>query len=238
MTTLVWSGIVVGFLGSLHCLGMCGPIALALPTGHASKTSLFFGRLTYNFGRTVTYALLGAVSGLVGKSIELAGLQQSISIGAGVLILLGVLLPTRFFRGLLPKISLAGPLDKIKAYWQVLFTRQNKRSLFVLGVLNGFLPCGFLYLGLVTAATMGGVLAASLYMILFGLGTTPVLLLTSFAGGLFSMQARRKILRLAPVAVSVLAVVLIVRGLSLGIPYLSPNVHHSQATMEHHSCCE
>lgn len=238
MSTIIWSGIAVGFIGSLHCLGMCGPIALALPSGNSSKGRLFLSRLIYNLGRIVTYAALGAVSGMLGKTVEMAGLQQSVSIGVGVLIIVGVFLPSRIAAKFLPTGVVSRLLGGIKLFWQGLLFRQTLKSLFMLGLLNGLLPCGFLYLALVTAATTGSIIQAILFMALFGVGTAPVLMATSFAGSLLTIPARRKLMRFAPVGATVLAIVLILRGLSLGIPYLSPNVHHTHTTTVNHSCCE
>ncbi|MCK5087912.1 MAG: sulfite exporter TauE/SafE family protein, partial [Melioribacteraceae bacterium] len=84
----IWAGFVIGFLGSFHCVGMCGPIALALPIGNVSNFQLVIGRILYNLGRVVTYAFFGAMFGLFGKGIAIAGLQSYVSILLGASILL------------------------------------------------------------------------------------------------------------------------------------------------------
>ncbi|PWB74125.1 hypothetical protein C3F09_04380 [candidate division GN15 bacterium] len=235
MSLELWTGFVVGILGSIHCIGMCGPIALALPSGFPTRTQLLVSRLLYNAGRVLTYAALGAVSGLLGKTIVMAGFQRSLSIAGGVVILIMVLLPTRFAHRLLPMQAVGRFAEKIRAIWGKLFQERAMRSLFAIGILNGFLPCGFLYVGLAAAATTGGIMSGSAYMMLFGLGTVPSILATSLFGGLLTMRIRRYFLRLLPVGSLILASLLILRGLSLGIPYVSPNMDKQTTTQ--HPCC-
>jgi len=231
----IWTGFVVGILGSIHCIGMCGPIALALPAGFPSRTQLLISRLLYNAGRILTYAALGAVSGLLGKTIAMAGFQRSLSIAGGVVIVLMVLLPTKFAHKILPMQFFNKFTDKIRATWGILFQKRAMSALFAIGILNGFLPCGFLYVGLAAAATTGAVLSGSAYMVMFGLGTVPSILATSLFGGLLTMRVRRYFLRLLPVGSLILASLLILRGLSLGIPYVSPDM--SKQTTTQHPCC-
>lgn len=231
----IWTGFVVGILGSIHCIGMCGPIALALPSGFPSRSQLILSRLLYNGGRVLTYAGLGAVSGLLGKSIAMAGFQQSLSIVGGVVILIMVLLPTKFAHRILPMKTVSRLKDSIRTMWGKLFQRRAMSSLFAIGILNGFLPCGFLYIGLAAAATTGGILSGSAYMFVFGLGTVPSILATSLFGSLLTVRVRQFFLRLLPVGSLILASLLILRGLSLGIPYVSPDMG-SQTTGQH-PCC-
>ncbi len=219
---LEWTGLIIGFLGSVHCIGMCGPIAIALPAGFSSSLRLLLSRLTYNVGRVLTYCALGAISGLLGKSIAMAGFQRSLSITAGALIALGVLLPVVARRRLLPLDALPLVLDRVKSLWGRLFAKRTIWSVFVIGILNGFLPCGFLYVGLAASAATGGVVSATAYMALFGLGTVPAMLATSFFGGFLTVRVKQYLLKLMPATALVVAVLLILRGLSLGIPYISP----------------
>ncbi len=102
----VWTGFVVGLLGSLHCVGMCGPIVAALPQGEGGKLSFLYGRLLYNCGRVITYALIGLVFGLIGKTIFMAGYQQGLSIAIGVVIILAVITPSRYSQGLIAALGL------------------------------------------------------------------------------------------------------------------------------------
>ena len=87
---------MIGLAGSLHCIGMCGPIALAIGPGETSRAKHLMGRILYNLGRSVTYGLMGLVAGLVGRTVHVSGYQQGLSIGLGVLLFLAILLPSRF----------------------------------------------------------------------------------------------------------------------------------------------
>ena len=108
------SGLALGFLGSLHCIGMCGPIALALPSQSKSKLSFYSGRLLYNLGRVITYSIMGLIIGLIGQKINLAGYQQIISVILGIAILIAVLLPSRF-KNYLVKLKPVQTVTKIIA---------------------------------------------------------------------------------------------------------------------------
>ncbi len=103
-----------------------------------------------------------------------------------------------------------------------MFAIRSFQSLFFIGMLNGLLPCGLVYMAIAGAIGTGGVAEGSLYMILFGLGTIPMLLSISLAGNIMSIAVRKRINKLIPVLVVIVGVLFILRGLSLGIPYLSP----------------
>ena len=218
----IWTGFFIGFLGSFHCVGMCGPIALALPIGNNSNFQLIIGRILYNIGRSVTYALFGAIFGLFGKGIELAGLQMYASIALGISILLYYLFPSKY-KG---KLALTKPYQIASDFVKRGFARLTKtgspQALFVFGIINGFLPCGFVYVALAGAITTGGALSGALYMLLFGLGTAPIMFATSLVGKFLSVKLKQKMNKLIPLFAIVLAIIFILRGLSLGIPYLSP----------------
>lgn len=219
----IWTAFIIGFVGSVHCVGMCGPIVIVLPgKGYKSPISYLWSRILYNLGRVVTYSLMGAVAGFIGQSISLGGYQQKLSIILGVLILLGVFLPTKFAASLLPLPSFDPLKAKVKQLWLRHFNNPSFRSLFTIGILNGFLPCGFVYLGLAGALSTGGVLKGIAYMALFGLGTVPILVATSYAGKILGLPIRRAINRLIPVGAVIIALLFILRGLDLGIPYISP----------------
>ncbi len=232
MTAEFWSAFGLGFLGSLHCIGMCGPIALALPRGAVSRKGLLLTRLLYNIGRVITYAFLGIIAGVIGKSIAMAGFQQVLSIAMGIAIIIAVLVPSRFLRKLVPGNLTEKILRRMKSTWSRFHGRRGFSGLFVIGILNGFLPCGLVYVAMAAAATTGGVASASIYMAVFGLGTIPVMFAVSVAGRLFDVRLRQFFNRLIPVGALVLAVLLILRGMSLGIPYISPNLDKMITTSE------
>jgi sulfite exporter TauE/SafE len=216
------SGFLVGIMGSAHCAGMCGPIALALPTGGKTGWPLLAGRVMYNAGRIVTYALLGLIVGAIGKGVALLGYQQALSIALGVLLILSSLAPAAA-RRFLPRLPWAGAVQsRVSDALGSLFRRRSVAALFLAGVLNGFLPCGFVVAGLAGAATTGSEAAGALFMSGFGAGTVPIMLGLSLAGYRLPAGFRTRLVAALPWFGVLLGVLLIVRGLGLGIPYLSP----------------
>lgn len=212
---------LLGLFGGLHCAGMCGPLALALPTGGGGGRGRFvLGRLAYNAGRVFTYAVLGAVFGLAGKTFLLVGVQRWVSICLGVLLLAGWLMSKR--------LALAAPVvqvvGRLKGGMSALLRGRSPGALGLLGVLNGLLPCGLVYVAGAGAATTSGPLAGAAFMVAFGLGTFPTMLGISLTGRLVPLSLRAKLQRAVPLAVVLVAGLLILRGLALGIPYLSPDV--------------
>ena len=220
----VWTGFILGFFGSLHCIGMCGPIVLALPSVSGPSFSFIFGRMLYNIGRVVTYALLGLLFGLLGSRIYMFGLQQAASIALGAIIILWIVIPS----GLKNKLRSASGFNlftvKLKNLFMPLFKKRSNVSMLAIGVLNGFLPCGFVYMGIAGAMAISsaGPVNGALFMVLFGLGTIPAMLGTSIAGNYINLGFKRKFAKLVPVFAVLLAVIFILRGLNLGIPYISP----------------
>lgn len=206
-----------GLLGSLHCLGMCGPLALALPVGGLSPRRVAWSRLAYSVGRMGTYAALGAVVGWLGERVALGGLARSVSIVAAVTLLL-TQLPARWvsFR----------PLHAASAALRQRVMPMVKRRSLVgmtgLGVVNGLLPCGLLYVGLANAAASATVLGGAACMGLFGLGTLPAFGAAWALPQVLGASARLRVQRLMPVVPFLIAALLVLRGLNLGIPYLSP----------------
>ncbi len=237
------AALTLGFLGSFHCIGMCGPIALALPLGRESKFKQVAGGVIYNAGRVFTYGIFGLIFGLLGKGFVIGGYQQVLSISLGVLILLGLLLPSRLSSEFgLTKVIFPF-VSKVKSLLSNLFkqksppekSRVNFASLFLIGVLNGLLPCGLVYLGVAGAIATGDSVKGSLFMMMFGLGTLPAMLFVSLASNLISVEWRSKVRRAVPVFVAMMACVLILRGMNLGIPYLSPELGKTDCTKQ--SCC-
>ena len=243
MDSSIWGGFIIGFLGSFHCVGMCGPIALALPIGKGSTLQLVISRILYNLGRVVTYSFFGAIFGLFGKGIAFAGLQRYASITLGVAILAYYLLPGKF-KG---KLSVTKPYLLVSNFVKKSFSKLTKtgsaQSLFLFGIVNGFLPCGFVYVALAGALTTGDFLSGAAFMALFGLGTAPIMFATSLVGKFVKNSIRSKINKLIPVFAIILAIIFILRGLSLGIPFLSPpekklNVPASVEVAEDNCCSE
>ncbi len=232
---ILWTAITLGFLGSFHCVGMCGPIALALPLNQNSYLTKVTGVLLYNLGRMFTYALLGGLFGLIGQSFIIAGYQQALSITLGIIILLMVLLPNQLFNRFKFTSSIYSFVGKIKQQLGMLFKKKSYSSLFFIGTLNGVLPCGLVYLGIAGAIATGNSLQGSIFMATFGFGTFPAMIVLSLLGNSISINFRSKIRKVMPLFVVSMALLLILRGMNLGIPYLSPEM--SATKVECHKCC-
>ncbi|MCE7993372.1 MAG: sulfite exporter TauE/SafE family protein [Roseivirga sp.] len=219
---LLSTAILVGLLGSFHCLGMCAPITWAVPGNRQEKWRWLGGRMIYNSGRVVTYAGLGIIAGLLGSTFSMAGWQQGLSIGAGALMLLGVL----FFGMEVPDKALLRPLSKVVLWVKKriggLLAKKGFKAQLALGMLNGLLPCGLVYAALIAALSMGSVQGGALYMALFGLGTFPMMLAAALFGKVISQRFKQRIWSLAPKLVAIVGILFILRGLNLGIPYVSP----------------
>lgn len=220
----MYAGFLLGILGSFHCVGMCGPLALALPHTGSTKVQMVSGAALYNLGRAVTYAVMGAAIGAVGATVKIAGYQQALSIGTGAILLLSVLLPSRLKNKWFFSSPLASGFSTLKIFFQKFLRQHTYASLFGIGLINGLLPCGLVYIALAGAMVMSDIVLGALYMGLFGLGTLPMMLFITLAGHLMKVNWRQKLLRLIPIGVAVVSLLLILRGLSLGIPYVSPKL--------------
>jgi len=219
----LWTALAVGFLGSFHCIGMCGPIALALP-GSKNILSYVAERITYNAGRIVTYSMLGALFGILGNMISLAGLQGPLSIALGLLIVVVAIIPKRYRSATAELPVIRSIIGSIKNLLPRFMKIHSKGALFVTGLLNGLLPCGFVYVGLAGAVSTGSIIHSTFYMALFGLGTFPAMFLVSLGPRIFSTSLRAKIQKVTPYLAVAVGILLIIRGLGLGIPFLSPNI--------------
>lgn len=228
---LLWTALLMGFMGGFHCIGMCGPIALALPGQPNNKWSYIYGRIFYNLGRVVTYATLGFAIGLFGLTINMAGWQQGLSIASGVLILLLQFTPGNPSGKVARKLQLPILVNNIKKTFSRFLHKKGTMALFVIGLLNGVLPCGFVYLALAAALATGTMEGAAAYMVLFGLGTFPIMLTLSLSGKMISFRMKATIQKIVPYIVVFIALLFILRGLSLGIPYISPKLMKAEPEM-------
>ncbi len=224
MSPEILTSFFVGLFGSFHCIGMCGPIAIALPVPNSHNLSFVTGRLLYNLGRVTTYSFLGAVFGLLGSRIIISGFQQSVSIALGIAIVIAVLIPPKYKA----KISQHNLVKKITSPLKLgisdLFKRGTFSAMFLIGILNGFLPCGLVYVALAGAIASGDAISGTAVMILFGLGTVPTMFAATIFGKFINLNIRRKVSRAIPVFALVLGVLFILRGMGLGIPYISPKI--------------
>lgn len=213
------TALVLGTVGGLHCIGMCGPIVIALPQKeNASRWYFFSGRIIYNLGRVVTYLILGIAFGALGQVISLAGFQSALSITLGVLIIASLFLPLNKTLNFINTSSLwKNTLGK-------LFKKRSFAALLGIGILNGLLPCGLVYTALAGAVATGNAIEGGLFMVVFGLGTIPALLAVSVVGRITRINWQRLIKKALPATAFVLGCLLILRGLSLGIPFISPDL--------------
>ncbi len=232
---LIIAAISLGLLGSFHCIGMCGPIALALPVHHYSSFKKYLGILLYNIGRISTYTSLGLLFGLLGQSFFIGGFQQMVSISIGILLLLSVMITQTKWLNTPSFGFIYAFINKIKVQLGNLFNKKGLHFLFFIGLLNGLLPCGLVYLGIAGAIATGHYIKGAEFMFYFGIGTIPIMYAVAFLGQFITVKYRNHIRHSMPYVVSIMAILLIVRGLNLGIPYLSPEFEKNNHTI---SCCE
>lgn len=223
---MTWSVIITGFTlgaaGSLHCVGMCGPLSLSLPVHHLSKPVKFLALLLYQLGRVITYSMIGLLFGLAGRSIYIAGYQQWFSIGMGVIILL--LAALYFLNRKKIRIPLLNKLYQSVQQLIIKILKSPTRivSFLLLGMANGLLPCGMVYIALATTFTLSSLVESTAFMSAFGLGTLPAMMLIGYAGTFINPEIRMLFRKITPILISMMGALLILRGLNLGIPFISP----------------
>jgi len=219
---MLFTAILFGLLGSFHCIGMCGPIAFMLPVDRTNQTKRVLQVSIYHLGRLITYGILGLLFGLLGKGFNLFGFQQYLSVIIGVLMILIIVLPSKT----VTKFSIAKPvyalLSGVKNRLGKELKKKRMDTFFTIGFLNGFLPCGLVYMAVFASIATGNAISGSLYMMLFGLGTTPLMTAFVYLGNFTTGLVRKRIQQFIPVAVVVIAILFILRGMGLGIPYVSP----------------
>ncbi len=219
---MLWTAFVLGLAGSFHCIGMCGPIAFILPIDKSSVTKTIYQTFLYHFGRLLSYAIIGILFGFLGKGLYLAGFQQRLSILMGILMIVTVLIPITIFN----KFNFSKPLykliGKLKQNLGLYLNKKSNKAIFTIGFLNGFLPCGLVYMALIGAISTGNSLQGGIYMAIFGLGTVPMMSGAILLGNFINVSIRNKIQKIIPIFVIIIGLLFILRGLGLGIPYISP----------------
>ncbi len=227
--SIITSALLLGLGGSLHCLGMCGPIAFTLSIDKRYKNKLLIQNFLYQMGRVITYSILGILAGLIGKSFNIIGLQDKISIITGLLLIVSVL----FSLEKLQTTTLFKPVNsvvtKLKVKLSQYIKRSNYSSFIIIGLLNGLLPCGMVYTALTASVAAGSISNSSVFMFLFGLGTIPLMFLAVLIGNYAGMSWRHKIEKILPFIVVFVGILFILRGLNLGIPFISPALINSQS---------
>lgn len=220
---MLWTAVILGLLGSFHCIGMCEPIAFLLPLDRIKRSKRIFQILSYHTGRLFTYGLLGLVFGLLGKGLNLFGIQQQLSIIFGISMIVMILIPSKVFRRYNFSKPLYSFVAKVKDLLGVFLKKKSSMTFFVLGFLNGLLPCGLVYMAVFGALASGGATFGALYLVLFGLGTIPLMTVAIYLGNFLKGKAKQNIIKAIPVFVVIIGMLFVLRGMGLGIKYLSPS---------------
>jgi len=232
MTELL-AGFMIGLAGTMHCAGMCGPIAMALPTGSSRGAHYVTGRLLYQIGRIGTYMILGTLAALGASAITISGYEGVVSITAGVLMIVSAVLQLLWHKSLLP----AGPLLRltapVRSAMQRLLHQRSLLALLGIGAVNGLLPCGLVLSAIFGSAATTDPAQGAMFMAAFGLGTLPVMTAISLGGGWITNHLKGTARLAMPVLALLLGTVFVVRGMHLGIPLLSPK----PPVAEHQAAC-
>ncbi len=219
---MLFSAFFFGLISSFHCVGMCGPIAMMLPVDRSNEGKKMLQILLYHLGRLTAYGSLGLLFGLLGRGFYLAGMQQQLSIIVGLFMILIVVIPEKIFM----KYNFSKPvyriISKVKSSLGNQFKKKSNSALFTIGLLNGFLPCGLVYAALFGALAMQTSSLGIVYMLLYGLGTIPMLSASVYVSGFLSANFRNRIQKIIPVVAVVIGTLFILRGLGLSIDYVSP----------------
>ncbi|HEU4791004.1 MAG TPA: sulfite exporter TauE/SafE family protein [Flavobacterium sp.] len=220
---MLYTAFLFGLISSFHCIGMCGPIAMMLPVERNNPAKKVIQIITYHLGRLTAYGCIGLLFGLLGKGLFLAGIQQQLSIFIGIAMILVILIPEKIFVRYNFSKPVYGWISKIKQNLGSHFKNKSFKSLFIIGLLNGFLPCGMVYVALFGAIAMQSASFGVLYMLLFGLGTVPLMSVVVYINSFLTVQIRNRIQKVIPYVGVVIGMLFILRGLGLGIPYVSPS---------------
>ena len=226
------SAFLLGFAGSAHCVGMCGPLQLALPLGGKRDGGRIWRLSTYHLGRLSVYVLLGIFAGMLGLGASLLGWQPYVSLAAAIMLGLYGFASALSLAPELPAFlsAFSGTIRRIHLWLLPLWKAQHPAAPLALGAANGLLPCGMVYLAMTAACSLPGLRASAGFMLLFGMGTLPLLLLTGALGNLSAMGMRPLFNRARPILSLVAAAMLLFRGLG----HSTSNVAHSFASPKVH----
>jgi sulfite exporter TauE/SafE len=231
---LLISAFLLGSAGSLHCAGMCGPLCLLLPISQAGRTKRLLLLGSYQLGRVCSYGLIGLLIGLAGRGLYKPGYQQWFSVSLGVVMLFLAIL--YFYQ----KSSIeSGPVKKYYLAVRRLIMATVKKAgswhgSLLFGMANGLLPCGMVYMATLGALGASGIAESTLFMVLFGIGTVPLMFMIGYAGHSSRWRSRVSVKKLVPAFIMLTACILILRGLNLGIPFISP--HFSEGAVSTVAC--
>lgn len=216
ITVLPYFAISMGLISSFHCVGMCGPIALALPVHKGTRQ--IAGVLTYNAGRALTYAIFGIAMGSLGASLAWLGMLRYASMAVGVALLAYVLWPSRLGQQLHMPLFWQKTINHLRQKMGLYLKRADLRGMLLLGMLNGAIPCGMVYMALVSSVATGSTWGGGAFMALFGLGTMPAMLALGIAKQQFTPALRTRIRKLTPLLVAIAGIWLVARGAMTSYP--------------------
>jgi uncharacterized protein len=219
---MMFAGFMLGLLGSLHCIGMCGPIAFILPIDRNHSVKKVYQTSLYHLGRIAAYSLIGLVFGIMGRSLKIFGVQQSLSIFIGLLLMISVFFPSLQRSSTKHIKPLQNWIRWVSKRLGSLLKAKNPDTLLTLGFLNGFLPCGLVYVALFSAIAMPSAVESAGFMALFGLGTVPLMTSAIYLSSWFTPTVKTKLLKAVPYFIFIMGLLLFLRGLGLGIPFVSP----------------
>lgn len=220
---MLFSAVILGLVSSLHCVGMCGPIAMMLPIDRQNKTRKTLQIILYHLGRLSSYGILGLIFGLIGRSLYLAGVQQQLSIVIGIIIISVAVIPERIFARYNFSKPIYRAISYVKSSLGKQFKNRSNKSIFSIGILNGFLPCGMVYVALFGALAMQNALYGILFMVLYGLGTIPLMSLVVYFSSFIKDSLGKNLSAVIPVVTVCIGVLFVLRGLGLNIPFVSPS---------------
>ncbi len=226
MNSTLLIGLLLGLSSSVHCIGMCGPIAMVLPLKDRSAFSVFTGVLQYNLGRVFVYGLLGSLIGAIGFTASLFGALQIVSIITGIAMIVFAW-QKRLFSGFAAWNSFNGFLIKGIGY---IMGSDSSFKLLLLGAVNGLLPCGMVFIALMNAVTGGSPLNGAAAMIAFGLGTIPAMMIIGMAASKMNRSFQQRINTFVPYVLTLVGLLVVLRGMNLNIPYISPSIKMAKKT--------
>ena len=208
---MLWSAFILGLAGSLHCVGMCGPIALLIPTGNGQQKNLSI--TLYHLGKLLTYTIIGALFGLIVAGLYNYNIQSTLTIISGILLLVFAFIPKvlnlvekngyKVFNGIIKfKNRLAKALNKNKTEYS-----------FYIGFLNGFIPCAMVYSAAIVALSQKTFMNSIVFMIFFGLGTIPLLTVFYFTANRLKKSLTKYATNFRMVSFIIVGLFLVWRGI-------------------------
>lgn len=216
---MIYIAFTLGLFGSLHCLGMCGPLAFSLLPGIQEKSSKNVVRaVSYNAGRVISYVTMGMLVGLFGGLFNLSGLQKPLGISLGIVLVIMFLFSFDIEKLLFRSSSYSKLYSKYSTYLSKVIGKLKRQPPLLLGMLNGLIPCGLVYLALAGALTSGGVLSGGQFMMWFGLGTFPAMFLLLVSFSLLDLKRRLNFRKVFAFLQLFVGVFLIYRAVHIEIP--------------------